>query len=391
MKNNFYEIIELSLSDYPLDVTGVRKIIFYNSIESTGTVVEMYYNDISSLVDTLPIMGGETLKINIVDQYQNEIDLEFVLTDFSHIYQKDGLHSVVKFKAIEKKSLLLSTERINKYWEQTTISTIIEEIDDTIEIEQTSNKQIVDILIPGWSKTKTISYLSNIAFSDTYGSYYLFFQTIEGKMLFIPINKMFDINEVNAYQLNNRNPYYRYNIHEMDVTRNVDVISNMYDNVFEKEYVTYIPDMKTTITKNINLTDTMNDVIDLESGSIIGNDLEQLSQNIKTHEAIPFYDPLSIEPQTKNQIQYNIFQKEIEVLLNGDFGVKVGDVLFLDLKDIRQHTEQNKIRAGCWAIKNIAYHISDGDFKIKARLVRESIYESEKDYPGKILNVSISN
>jgi len=390
LKTPLFNIIDLSINDIPISKIDIVGLHLYVSIDSLASKLKLAFYDRGNIIGELPLKGGETVNLIIEDKYGTNISRSFILTEYRLAMKNDQSSFITEISALSETGFLMATDRIYKSWANKKPSDIVFDLNDTIEIEPTSNT-LEQFVCPGWTVVKALQKLTELSYSDKYKSPYLCFENTSGDILYTPVNKLLEVNKVNAYKPKNANPFYRYNILDMKQISNFDVLGQSFENPFKNKYISYNPDKKDIETTDV-LSDELigNDVKALNKGSIYSNqlfDLVNVRQNV-----IPWYDYDTFIPQTINKAVYGLYEKRIDLLLNGDLNLNPGDVIFLDIKDNQKLTEFSKDQAGNWMIEKIAFHFTNADFKVKVRLMKESTFIDEKTWTGpRILKADISD
>lgn len=380
MRNKFFELIDLSIEDIPLSKTDVQSIKIYQSIHDIGLITEVYFNDITDIATNLPIKGGESIKFQFRDVYGKEVFLDCVSISFNpliKIGQKDS-YSYLKF--IEKKAFTLMTKRSNKFYENVLISKIVSELSSDIEVLTTNEN--ISVLNPGWSLNKFIQYLKQVSENKKYEGNYKFFETFDS-INFFPLAKIIDVESVQTYVINDRNPNYRYNIIKLDETQNFNYLETEFWNIKNNRFVQYNPDSKEIIKTDRTFSDYNQKSSSLGQGIIL-RETERSDQKLN---AVSFFNG-QINSQYDIDAIDGEYQKRIEVLLNGDLSLQAGSLINIALLDRYKQTEFNKENAGVWLVEKLSYNITQDDFKIYARLVKNASYEGTRN-SGKIISPDI--
>lgn len=369
MKNNYFEVQKFTIDGIDVAFNELKSFTIYSDIDSIGLQISILYNDITDLKTNLPLKGGELIELLLQDKYGKVINHKYVLTSIDEISNKTVTKdSLIKLNGITEDSFKLITQRLYTSYLNKTPSEIVSDIDSKIDTQQTSNKG--DFLCPGWSKNKFIQYLTKVAFNDK-GSNFLFYEDIDG-MKFKSLNELLNITDTYAFDINNRNEQYRYNIHSLEEINNFNVLENTYQNMYINTFVSYNPNKKIIEKTIIDSTKLENKK--LGKGAIINDKI--LEYQTPSRSSLAFHDIDTFTSQSEHDIIFNGYSKRLDLLLNGDLERVVGEVIFINRTNRIKQNEFDNENAGTWIIEKIAYHFSNSDFKMKVRVTRNSVYDA---------------
>lgn len=359
INNAFIKIQKLTISDYNINSNNIVLISMFNNIEQIGYTLEISLNDISDIRGRLPIKGGETISLIFIDQYENKIKKDFILTRALDIAKVNESNQLIKLSAISKDSFYLSVKR--------DYSTYNNSISDVFKkyctyTDNTSSSEKYQIIIPGFTYTKSIQYiLNNFTKSNV-------FYEVNDKFEYSDINDLL-IEGTNTYEYDSSNPYYRYNIVDSEELSIQDGAMESYKNIYKNNYVTFNPN-----TKSIDREDKTIETESLEN-NLQGtgkNYSEEIYKNINYKYNIVPYTSTALRDKT---IFFKMFNKKFNILINGDLNLQVGQVIKIDNKLRLSNNEPSKLSSGDYIVTKVAHHITQNSFDTKIEVAKNSYFK----------------
>ena len=191
------------------DITNiVTEISFFESLTSTFLSAEIKVFDSSGFLESMPIIGHETIEIDL-----QQIGVpENIFTDIKFSSYKISEPDKISDRGIAYTIYLVSQElmvdiktKVQKTYSQSSISNIVKNIHSDyllstkpIDIQET--KYLQNYTIPSWSPSRTLQFLSNRSVpleEDGTGSCFFFYETLKG-FNFLSIEKLIR-NSENVY------------------------------------------------------------------------------------------------------------------------------------------------------------------------------------------------
>jgi hypothetical protein len=383
MKNAFFELTELSINTILVPSENIMSFVIFSSIDQPALQFEMIFNDRLDFKNQLPLKGGESIKLLMVDQYQQQIDLQFTLTSFTTLTNKETT-SYMTIKAVSSLGLKLATTRVYTSWDDTITSDIVKSMSDAIEV--TTSEGAYPIVAAGMTQTQLITKLSKLAYSEKYKAMYVFYEDLNS-IKFKPLNELLAVKEVNTFKINNQNVNYRYNILEYEETKNVNVLAQAHDNYYDNTYVHYNPDTKKIYTNQRTIKDVNEETTSLGLGQVFSDSVaSDQSTRLK-----PFIIESDGEfyPTSVNSIGFALYTKKMTYVLNGDFNVQVGTLMNVNIPNKYEKTEFATENAGLWLVEKAAYHFNQSEFKMKVLVTKNATHADAISNTGAILNPDI--
>lgn len=385
MKNEFYQIEEFTIDDIPILQRQIKSISLFVNIDKLGIELDCIFNDMTDIKATKPIKGGETVTLSLVDRYGKQFRKEYVLTSFE-IIARNSLRDVdVDMKAISKTAFDGISKKLNVSYFDKSVSDIVGEILPNATISSTDNK--IQLVVPGWSVTKTIEHLSRIAYSNKYGGMFLCWEDFDS-VNFKSLNEVLQTQKtINSYLTNNRNPYYRYNIVEHKELSTGNVTKTIGKGKFNRSYASYDPETKTLITKDMKLADDGSKFNRLGKGQNFTNDLMDAQDSIPV--LVAHMDDATMNAKYENELAFFEYDKKMQVLVVGDFTHNPGTLINIDASSRYTQSDLDITMGGIWMIEKVACHFVGQEFFQKIQLTRNAAYDYSS-MNSKIVNPKVT-
>lgn len=352
---------EVLLGDYDINTENLLTINLFNNIEQIGYSLIITINDVTDIKNKMPIKGGETLKLTMIDRYGTNFKKEFILIDVNELDRVNEYKSVVKMSFVSKEAYTLSTQRDYSYYNDS-VSNIIKNYNTFIDTKPTSI--VYPINIPGFTYTKAIQYMIT-----NFTKSHVCFENNEG-YVFSDINDLLDVEvpKDTSYDIVTKNPYYRYKIVSWDEIQVFNSLNDAYNNIYSNAYVTYNPNSK-SIEKVIKTIDQEQQEITLLGDG--DNWSDSLKDGINTKYNIKPYNENVLTNCTKT---FGLFNKKLEMLINGDLNVQVGQVIDVLVYD-RFNNDFNKQTNGKYIVTKVGHSINQTDYYTKLEVSKNTYFK----------------
>jgi len=385
MKNEFYSIEEFRIDDVPVENRLIKSLALFLDIDKLGIQLDCIFNDQINMKTTKPIKMGETITLTIVDRWEKRFRKKFILTAFNVISENSLRDVDVNLKAVSEIGFTSMSQRVASSYEGTP-SDLVKQLLGDVEITQTDN--VVQLLSPGWTRTKFIEHLSRLAYSKVYGGMFLCWEDFDS-VKFKSLNDIFKNQKtVNSFLTNNRNAFYRYNIieHKEFTTGNFSKSSN--GNQFNRTYASYDPDTKQLVTKSVKLADDGKDFNRLGKGQNF-SDVAMEMQGVRPI-LVGHFDEGTMQVKYENQMRFSEFDNRMHIMVNGDFTNNPGTLINIDAQARYEQTEFDVAMGGLWLIEKVACHFVGQDFIQKIQVTRNASYNYDSKN-SKVVNPKVSS
>lgn len=381
MKNDFFELIDLSVNNNVIPSEYITNFIIFSSIEIPALQFSLEFNDKMDMRTVIPLKGGELLKLSVVDIYEQKVDLNFTVTKVTVVSQKES-DAYVVLKAVSTNGLSLASQRIHASYEATP-SEVVKAIAPFINVTPTIGSYPVNA--SGWSKSKLLRKLTQLAFNEKYKAMYVCYENLNG-IHFKPMNELLSVKTVNSYKINDDNPHYRYNIIEWNETKAFDTSKQSTDGNYDNTYVHYNPDTKKIYSKQVNITDAATESASLGKGQSFVDQSESMGTKL-----VPFIMEAEDEfyPKAYNAMSFALYTKKMEAMMNGDLSVQVGGLINISMTDRYNKSEFANETAGLWFIEKMSYYFTPDEFKMKLQVTKNATYNGETTNGGLIVNPTV--
>jgi len=358
MSNEGVEIQELSINDYKLDVTGVQQISIYNTLEMFGYTLELMYNDITDVKGKMPLKGGETLNITLVDQYKTKFKKSFIIRKVeSSAINADN--SVLVIKSISSDGFGLGINRSYNSFNNMTASQIVKTyLPNIVDAKPTSD--VLNLVIPGWMGTKALNYVCSFT-----NNYYVFEKN--SGFVFAGLEDLLIPSEV-SFNFSSNNQKERYFIVDFKEIQLFNTVNETYDNIYSNVYKMFNPATKSITTVKKTIQEEQAQIKTLGSG-----------ENFSASIAESISPKISMVPYSPNTLSYSknmdkMFNKSFQILINGDLEHEVGDTVNLRFIEMFNNNP-DELLSGLYLIVKIAHHISSAGFFSKIEVQKNAYYK----------------
>ncbi len=382
MKTNFFELIELTVNDNPIDSAYIYSFTIFSSIEQPALQFQVAFNDKMDMRTLVPLKGGEAIVFSVVDQFEQKVDLNFTVTKVEVLTQKISDATVV-LKAVSTNGLLLASQRVHASYENTP-SKIVQSVAPFVKVTETTGE--FPVTASGWTKTKLIQKLSQLAFNEKYKAMYMFYENLTGTY-FKPLNELLDVKEVMTYTINDNNTNNRYNIIEWTENKAFDITASAHENMYNNTYVHYNPETKRIYSSQVKAKDVATETASLGKGQVFKDDLAE-TQGTKL---VPYIieSEGQFYPKAHNTMGFALYTKKMQALLNGDLSVQVGSLINVNMIDRYNPSEFASETAGLWLVEKASYHFTPEEFKMKLQVTKNATYSGDSLNGGKIVNPTV--
>ena len=377
-------------------------------IQDTGNSIEKGGRNVS-IVEGLPIRGGEKVVFKIIDGHGNDLAMEMYLnkmTDLSETTTTDAF----TVRCVSKEFFSNEMTRVIKRYDGKISENVSSIVKDILKakiapdgIENTSNSYNFigndkkPFYICSWLGTKSIP-------EEEYGKTAGFFlyQTQDG-INFKSVDGLLKQKPIKKYMYNDSAGGaprgYDGKVLSYSQDRTVDLQSNLMLGVYNNRTLFFDPYEFTYTPKTFNITDQsgvkhagvdskddwdfiapeftdsptrlMTSILDngaLPSGK---NAKEQLDAWHKDKDAT---NDKVMERMVQSVMRYNqLFSVTTSITIDGDFTLKAGDMISIDVPEVSERTESiDKKRSGNYVISSLRHYLTPEKCETSLTLIRDS-------------------
>lgn len=365
----------------------------WESIDSPTWSCDIDLLDSTNLLETLPILHGSELKINVETQDMCSTDdsVEFIFYIYKIGNKQSANQNVETYKinGVSKPFLLNNTIRINKKYENMKATDVIGDIlfssfpDFTTEISTISDNSN-DILINNWSPFIAAAWTLKQTHKDSRADFMFFQSEIDGFKI-DSIESMYSdsknrISEIITYKVENTGDMQYYNIikHEWD---HVDVQQNLQNGYY-----------KSTITSYDFLNKSWSESIyshgdDNKSDLKISPQWQDSLFNSSEKSVISFtpkmpnifqnatgYDDADKWVPSRRAVLQRLDSERFSAQLRGSIGMYrwLGKNIYVDLPNNNEKSGEfySRFRKGYYLITSIRHHFTPSMYVIDLELVK---------------------
>lgn len=385
MKTEFYNIEEFFIDDIPILSRQLKSLALFLDIDKLGIQLDCIFNDQTDIKATKPIKGGEKVTITITDRWDKRFKRDFILTKFDIVATHSQRDVDCNLKAISVVGFESMSQRVASSYEGTPSALVLEML-PTAEVTKSDNT--IQVVSPGWTRTKFIEHLSRVAYSNQYGGMFLCWEDFDG-VKFKSLNDVFKTQKtVNSFLTSNRNPYYRYNIQEHKEVSTGNFAKASNQNQFQKTYASYDPDSKQLVTKTIRLNDDGKDFNRLGKGQNF-SDAAMEMQGVRPI-LVGHFDEGTMKAKYENHMRFAEFDNKMHIMVNGDFINNPGTIINIDASNRYEKTEMDPAMGGLWLIEKVACHFDGREFIQRIQVTRNASYTYESKN-NKVVNPQVSS
>jgi len=385
---------ELDLKRY---FTSIR---IFEDILSSSITATVSFMDVEDMLTFMPIVGQEEVSLDFeVPEWKN-IKLDFLVHKISELTDDEGTQTY-NLELISKDFAKNFEEKVLEYFQGSSTDiaqTIFSRLGSSksLSVESSSDQYSGDngLVIPNYTPMKSISFLCNKAFSETYkSSSYMFFETTK-EYVMKPLEMLTQAEPKNKFIVG---AYKSAGAKELDdISTNVenkkvisfnfdsnfDVLGNITKGFYNSEV--YAVDLLTRQVNNYTHSywENYGDYKYLDSNTFQDTTGQGMQYKPKNLYVVPERDLQGGNP-TFNQeklflprLFYMQLMKNIKVTITvfGDTDVCAGDILELEMPIYqRDNTGTNKYYSGKYLVFAIRHRIEGGRYQTDIELVRDSI------------------
>ena len=410
---------------------GTIRLEYYESImQDTIRAIIIFADtgdsvDNKTVLDGLPLVGSEKVKLKFSDNNENEIELTLFVNKVTPLYD-DTTKSMVELDLTSKEFLINDKVRLNKRFDgkiSDYVKTIFSDSnflgsDKKCEIEPTQNS--LNCIPAQWKPMYTINWLSKWSVSEKQqfgvSAGYFFFETSEGYK-FKSIDGLLSQEKKKSIIFNNtpdsrgENIPAGYDIKAIEYERDnrVDIQSKFEMGAYSTRTILFDPfncyyEVINPIAKKDSLKlggkDLPSDYINpelvrsgkdkefsrtqymlVDTGTLPSGSTKQQLEKSKEKN----FDAKNILNQSA--MRYNqLFASTCSILIPGDFSLHAGDAVFFDAppQNSEKNYEVNKQTGGLYIITDLCHHITTNGTFTRLNLARDSFGRKGNHTSGSI-------
>ena len=395
---------------------GFIEMRYYESILQDGTQASFMFADAGNSIDGktvsegLPLNGGETFKFKAKDNNETTLEFEMIVGNDTNI-SSETTKSLVILPLSSKAFAVNDTQNVRKFFPKQKISDHVKTLmtdflktEKTLDIEETSNTlKEYGLNRKPYYMLNTFAKKAQPSGGEGQTAGYFFFETSE-KMIFKSIDSFFD-EEKNPRK---RSIIYNQGPEKNQVPKGYDYKALTYDResasklemskmgAFATASITFDPinfNFKRTILSTIeDIVETVDDAI--EPLTTAAKELATFNPALIrefSRTTMNFLDTGAFGETTEeskennfdfggiyNQsiMRYNqVFASKVNILIQGDFELHAGDMIFFDAPSPEQDTKNDEIdkqAGGLYIIASLCHQIKPDKTLTKLCLIRDS-------------------
>ncbi len=361
--NGFLRIQEIELRNsersYILDSINIKYITMYNSIDQLGYILKIDYNDITDVKNKFPLKSGESLRLTLIDYFNNEFQKEFVLSKVQEISNIDEQNRFIQLSFISKESYYLSINRAYDSFIDTPLNICRRYIPSLTSLNTPT--KMLNIISPGFTYSKLIKYLQTFTYDFVYER--------NTDYVYTDVDSLVQQEPIRDYDFYSTNSFSRTLIIDYQEIKVFDAVKEGYENDYKRNNIYFNPNTKTFEQQNHTINTVQDSTFTLGSGANFSTEIQDNINTINTHK-IFYEDGLSITSIT------NLFNKKYELLLYGDVSLQVGDVMNIRYKE-RFNDNPNPLLNGRYVISKLAHHIDGKNFYTKVQVSKNAYFKGD--------------
>lgn len=384
---------------------------FYESIVSPYIKCEVSIIDAANMIELIPLIGQEKVKIHIKDLNTNSvIRREFYIASVQNYVKGNAQSAMYVLKLVTAEYMMNSLSLVSQAFTgpiSTSINKIVKDyLKSTVKVE--SSLGDYKVIVPNWNPYKAIDWLSKRATSSK-GYPFAFYDTLKDGMVFESYEKIMTKNVFNKYVHRGNsnakddadqkaammNTALQYDIVEMSNTGKnilrgafgqgmhvVDHANRSYNFVtydYEKDFK-----KKARLDKFPYITDTFK------------VDNKKISEYNAVH-TIAYKNPLAFNTSNlnnyNNQVEFTKLETEpfmfqlgmakISMTVKGRTDLTVGKVIDFEVernRPVSQNSSKNsnEYLSGKYIVQNIHHKMENGKYYIVMDVVKESLGKKVK-------------
>jgi len=398
-------------------VNGIISLTYFESILQDSIKASIIFGDAGnaidgkSVVEGLPLIGTEDLKLEMMDNNEEKLKVNMVVNSMTPLYE-DGSKNVINLNLVSEEFLRneMGESRCRSRFNGN-ISDNIEKIfkdrlktKKTLDIERTSNDY--NFLGNGRKPYYILNILSKQSIpegGEDGSAGFLFFETADGYQ-FKSIDKLFDKKQKKSYVFNNTTDAkdgipagYDGKILQHQADSSINVQSKMNMGAYKTKLVMFDPyNCKYVVNEK-----TADEAVEKKKVKLAGKGLPVFNEKFKTptkdftRTTFMMIDSGTLPSgatedqikenqkdnfkaaQTLNQAirRYNqLFSSMMEITIAGDFSLHAGDVIFVDIFSVKGEKDDtvNKESGGLYIIADLCHYVDSAGTYTKLNLARDS-------------------
>jgi len=395
---------------------GFIEMRYYESILQDGIQASFMFADSGNSIDGktvsegLPLNGGETFKFKAKDNNETTLEFEMIVGNDTNI-SSETTKSLVILPLSSKAFAVNDTQNVRKFFPKQKISDHVKTLmtdflktDKTLDIEDTSNSlKEYGLNRKPYYMLNTFAKKAQPSGGEGQTAGYFFFETAE-KMIFKSIDSFFDEDK----NPRKRSIIYNQGPEKNQVPEGYDYKALTYDResanklemskmgAFTTASITFDPinfNFKRTILSTIgDIAETVDDAIEpLKSAA---KELATFNPSLIkefSRTTMNFLDTgafgQSVGESKENNfdfggiynqsiMRYNqVFASKVHILVQGDFELHAGDMIFFDAPSPEEDTKNDEIdkqAGGLYIIASLCHQIKPDKTLTKLCLIRDS-------------------
>lgn len=381
-----YAAFRVQEKDYPLKMDQLNFFQFSESVHNKGITGSISFLDYYNYSDLLPIMGGETLVITIIDIFGKKVSLEMINTSKTSNTKVDAtFKNNVTLSLIQKEYYYLISRNFLYGTNYKTVNEVISNMftkiglipskifkDDT----KTISNKTGNIAFPSfWTCDQAISYLLDKNFTEKNNCMFFFYSKTDKKFV-IYSNTDFETAEKRdvTFTFIDRNSFHFVKNYHIEPHQNIVDFNNQY--IGSNTMCSADTSKKKIHIKESKFDDYMTDNGIKNVG--ISSETNTLDSNMTYYMYSPFlYSGQQEAELNSKRAKFLRDNFKMSISINGRFDLNLGDKISVIYQDNMNYVDTIQ---GEWIISEILNKFqADGQFEQVLNLSRSSISPSSKN------------
>ena len=387
---NFYSIenISLEVKEYSVDILidNLNGIEIYESLERKGMTARLSFLDTYFFEEILPIVGGEKVKISLLDARKDQFNYTFIVSRKLGVTQRDETNYYnVELHLIEEEYFNLLSKNYNYgiFNNTNIISDTIYKISEwALSKKQKLNKnKIIPKIIPNlyfpvfWKVDNCIDYLLEKSTNKQDSGFYFIYSRRNSEFKIVSMMELIKDNNERTKDRFSFN-LFRKNSFNFIIKREIVESNSLISNINENTISSRMYNLDTETKKlNVETEDFEKFISDFnKKGSVLSKEAFAFdSENNTTFEYKPYLFKRSINTQRNNRISKKVgTDLKLEVEIDGRLELNIGDKIIIDHPS--KIGESNSIYDGEWVVFNIDHTFkADSTYRQKLLLVKSFV------------------
>ena len=387
---NFYSIenISLEVKEYSVDILidNLNGIEIYESLERKGMTARLSFLDTYFFEEILPIVGGEKVKISLLDARKDQFNYTFIVSRKLGVTQRDETNYYnVELHLIEEEYFNLLSKNYNYgiFNNTNIISDTIYKISEwALSKKQKLNKnKIIPKIIPNlyfpvfWKVDNCIDYLLEKSTNKQDSGFYFIYSRRNSEFKIVSMMELIKDNNERTKDRFSFN-LFRKNSFNFIIKREIVESNSLISNINENTISSRMYNLDTETKKlNVETEDFEKFISDFnKNGSVLSKEAFAFdSENNTTFEYKPYLFKRSINTQRNNRISKKVgTDLKLEVEIDGRLELNIGDKIIIDHPS--KIGESNSIYDGEWVVFNIDHTFkADSTYRQKLLLVKSFV------------------